>query len=191
MAQGGSRSRGRGPGVLRTAVLAALVEQPGHGYDLANRLTQRMGPVLQVDIRRVYEVLVQLEKEGLASSTEVHAERSPQRTRRVFDATDEARRTFDAWLTERQPVPQVRGNIHALIAFSPPEQAPQLLRMLEEYEIDCMEMQERSVKPSTEGASWRTRMIAVSRAAVCEQLRAELRWVARVRREIEDYLESR
>ena len=46
-------SRRRAPGLLRTAVLAALVEAPAHGYDLTTRLNRRMGPALQADVRRV------------------------------------------------------------------------------------------------------------------------------------------
>lgn len=185
------RSRGRSPGALRTAVVAALVEQPGHGYDLANRLGQRMGPALQVDPRRVYEVLLQLEKEGMAAGTDEPSPSAPHRIRRVFTATALARSTHARWLEERQQVPSTRSNVHALIAFSTPEQAPELLRMLDEYEIDCMEMQERAIGPNVEAGSWRGRMIATARAAVCKQLQAELSWIAMARREIEDYLASR
>jgi len=62
------------------------------------------------------------------------------------------------------------------------------LEKLEEYELDCMEMQERTIEEDLERASWHSRMIGVTRAAVSEQLQAELRWIARVRREIEEYL---
>lgn len=188
MSERSVRARSRNPGPLRTAVVAALVEQPAHGYDLTNRLNQRMGPVLQVDARRVYEALLQLEKEGLAISVEEEAAAAPNRRRRVFSATELALATHEAWLRERQPLPVVRTNLHALIAFSRAEHAPQLLAMLEEYELDCMEMQERTTEPEVEGGSWRSRMIAAGRAAATEQLRAELRWIALVRREIEDHL---
>jgi DNA-binding PadR family transcriptional regulator len=181
------RRRG-GAGSLRTAVLAALVEQSAHGYELTNRLNRRMGPVLQTDARRVYEVLEQLEKEGLARSVKERASGAPHRPRRVFSATSLGRDTHAGWFCEREPVPLVRADIYALIAFSEPTQAPQLLRKLDEYELDCMEMQERAVETEVERASWRSRMLNVTRVAVSEQLRGELRWITRVRREIEEYL---
>lgn len=179
---------GRARGALRTAIVGALVEQPSHGYDLTNRLNQRMGPLFQIEARRVYEMLLQLEKEGLAISIEEEAQNAPNRHRRVFSATELARRTHIGWLAERQPVPAVRANVHALLAFSTPEHAPRLLAMLEEYELDCMELQEQVEEPCLQSSSWRGRMIASGRAAIDEQLRAELRWIATVRREIEDYL---
>lgn len=188
MVEGNERVRRRTAGSLRTAVVAALVEQPAHGYDLTNRLNRRMGPVLQVDARRVYEVLEQLEKEGLACSVEEQASGSPHRRRRVFSATALAREAHAGWLEEREPVPLVRADIYALIAFSRPEQAAVLLAKLEEYELDCIEMQEGSLELDVERASWRSRMLNVTRVAVVEQLQAELRWITRVRREIEEYL---
>ncbi|MCL2769726.1 MAG: PadR family transcriptional regulator [Solirubrobacterales bacterium] len=180
------RPRRRAAGSLRTAVLAALVESPAHGYDLTNRLKRRMGPVLQADPRRVYEVLEQLEKEGLACSVEAHA--SGHRPRRVFSVTPLGRHTHAGWLLERQPVPLVPADIYALLAFSGPAQAAQLLAKLEEYELDCMEMQERAMEAEIVHASWRSRMLNVTRAAVGEQLQAELRWITRARREIQEYL---
>lgn len=186
--EGTERSRRRGAGSLRTAVVAALVEQPAHGYDLTNRLNRRMGPVLQTDPRRVYEVLEQLEKEELATSVEEAVAGTPHRRRRVFTVTDLGRRTHAGWLLERQPVPLMPADIYALIAFSEPEHAPQLLAKLEEYELDCMEMQESALGADIDHASWRSRMLNLTRVAVTEQLQAELRWITRVRREIEEYL---
>jgi DNA-binding PadR family transcriptional regulator len=184
----GELSRRRSPGSLRTAVMAALLERPAHGYGLTNRLNRRMGPILQADARRVYEVLEQLEKEGLATSVEEQAAAAPHRRRRVFSLTVLGRSTHSGWLRERQPVPLLSADIYALVAFSDPAEAAQLLEKLDEYELDCMEMQERPTEEDLGRASWRSRMIGVTRAAVSEQLQAELRWITRVRREIEEYL---
>jgi len=192
----GSVEAGEGPsrlavasrGSLRRVVLAALAERPGHGYDLTGRLNSRMGPMLQADTRRVYEVLEALEKEGLATSVEEQAAAAPHRRRRVFSLTALGRSTHSGWLGERQPLPLQGADIHALLAFSDPAEAVALLEKLEEYELDCMEMQERVIAEDLERASWRSRMILVTRAAVSEQLQAELRWITRVRREIEEYL---
>lgn len=188
MMGGDERSRRRGSGSLRTAIVAALVEQPGHGYDLTNRLNRRMGPVLQTDHRRVYEVLEQLEKEGLASSAEQRVAGAPHRRRRVFSPTALGRQTHAAWFVQREQVQLPRADIYALVAFSEPAQAAQLLAKLEEYELDCMEMREQARETEVERASWRSRMLNVTRAAVGEQLQGELRWITRVRREIQEYL---
>jgi DNA-binding PadR family transcriptional regulator len=145
--EGASRLAAGSRGSLRKVVLVALVERPAHGYDLANRLRRRMGPMLPVDNRRVYEVLEALEKEGLASSVEEQVAAAPLRHRRVYSATALGRSTHAGWLSERQPLPLPGAGIHALVAFSDPADAPQLLEKLEEYELDCMEMQERTSEP--------------------------------------------
>lgn len=164
------------------------MERPGHGYDLTSRLNRRMGPALEVDSRRVYEVLEQLEKDGLASSSEEQSTAAPHRPRRVFSATELGRETHASWMLEREPAPLVRADIYALVAFSGPEQAQQLLTKLDEYELDCMQAQERAAEPEVRTASWLSRMIGATRAAVSEQQQAELRWIVRVRREIQEYL---
>ncbi len=185
---GRERLRRRSAGSLRTAVLAALVEQPAHGYDLTNRLGRRMGPAMQIDFRRVYEVLEQMEKEGLASSVEEAPVAAPHRRRRVFCATERGRAAYQALLEERQPVPLVRSDIYALIAFSGPEQASRLLVKLDEYELDCIEMQEQAAEPEVQNGSWHSRMIGMSRVALTEHLQAEIRWITRTRREIEEFV---
>lgn len=188
MIEEGERFRRRSQGSLRTAVLAALVEQPAHGYDLTNRLNRRMGPVMQADARRVYEALEQLEKDGLACCAEEQDETAPHRRRRVFSATSLAREMHAAWIAEREPIPLLRADMYALIAFSSPEDAPKLLAKLDDYELDCIEMQEQPGIAEVQRASWRSRMMCVTRAALTEQLQAELRWITRVRQEIEEYL---
>jgi DNA-binding PadR family transcriptional regulator len=189
--QNSERPRRRTPGSLRTAVLAALVESSAHGYDLTNRLNRRMGPMLQADSRRVYEVLEQLEKEGLACSAEQHAAGAPYRRRRVFSATGLGRDAHAGWLAEREPLTLAHSDLHALVAFSSPEHARELLAKLDEYELDCIELQERAGELDLDRGSWRSRMLNVTRAAVSERLQSELRWIGRVRREIEEYLAER
>jgi hypothetical protein len=51
-----------------------------------------------------------------------------------------------------------------------------------------MEMQESAMEAEIVQPSWRSRMLNVTRAAVGEQLQAELRWITRARREIQEYL---
>jgi DNA-binding PadR family transcriptional regulator len=184
---GGERHRRRTPGALRTAVLAALVEAPGHGYDLTNRLKRRLGPLLPADSRRVYEALEQLEKERLIHPSEQREALSAHRPRRVFSATPSGHELHAAWLGEREQAALTHADVYALVAFSAPEHAPLLLAKLDECEADCIELQQEIDEVELDRGSWRSRMVNVTRAAVSERLQAELRWIARVRREIEEY----
>src|ERR1700704_6664322 len=59
----------RGPSTpLRGALLGLVLERPGHGGDLANRLAARLGETWRVDTNDVYRLLEQLESTGLAVS---------------------------------------------------------------------------------------------------------------------------
>jgi DNA-binding PadR family transcriptional regulator len=57
-------------GDIRTAILAALIEQPGHGYDIMSRLQDKSGGAWRPSAGSVYPTLQQLEDEGLVTATE-------------------------------------------------------------------------------------------------------------------------
>lgn len=79
-------------GDIRIAVLAALLDGPGHGYEVMQRLEQRSGGVWRPSPGSVYPTLQLLEDEGFAQSTEVDG-------KRVYALTDaggrEARERID------------------------------------------------------------------------------------------------
>jgi DNA-binding PadR family transcriptional regulator len=171
---------------LRTAVIAALLHQAGHGYDIAARLKARMGPVWDVDLKSVYRVLVELEEDGLAWS-----ERAPGRgaqLRRVFHPTARTEQERISEMGARRPVMLTRGDIRAWVAFARPQDASELIRKFDEYELDCLELLERAAELAEEPVSWHYRGINLLRMATTEELEAELRWIPRARREVREYL---
>ncbi|NJP90196.1 PadR family transcriptional regulator [Nonomuraea sp. FMUSA5-5] len=84
---GGMGPTGRffGPGELRLAVLALIAEQPGHGYDVMNRLADRFNGTYEPSAGSIYPTLQLLEDEGL-----VRVE--PADGRKVHHLTGEGRR---------------------------------------------------------------------------------------------------
>jgi DNA-binding PadR family transcriptional regulator len=175
---------------LIAAVLAAVIEKPSHGYEIAVRLDRRVGN-LKVDRRRVYEALTQLEVEGFVQSEQTRSE-GPGGWRRVYTGTERGEQARAAWIQELQAFPVGRSDISVWMVFSTPEESPQILAALDECEKDCMEMAEGSTEAVVRRASWRSRMLDLSRETVREQIEVEIRWIKRARREIEEYLaESR
>ena len=82
--------RGRGPGRrggrmrrgdIRTAVLAVLAEQPGHGYEVIQALEEKSGGAWRPSPGSVYPTLQLLEDEGLACSSE-------REGKRVYELTE-------------------------------------------------------------------------------------------------------
>ena len=83
----------RGPSTpLRGALLGLLLERPGHGGDLANRLSARLGETWRVDTNDVYRLLEQLEKTGLAISRAEPKRNNHRRTHLVYHPTEETPR---------------------------------------------------------------------------------------------------
>jgi DNA-binding PadR family transcriptional regulator len=71
-------------GDIRTALLAILVEEPGHGYDVIQRLEEKTAGAWRPSPGSVYPTLQLLEDEGLVRSAEHDA-------KRVYEITDEGR----------------------------------------------------------------------------------------------------
>ena len=88
MAHGhGHQGRGRGRmrrGDIRTAVLAVLNEEPGHGYDVIQRLEDKTDGSWRPSPGSVYPMLQLLADEGLARSVERDG-------KRVYELTDAGR----------------------------------------------------------------------------------------------------
>jgi DNA-binding PadR family transcriptional regulator len=82
-------------GDVRTAILALLVEQPMHGYQVITELGERSAGRWQPSPGSVYPTLAQLEDEGL-----VRAEESEGR--RVFRITDAGRAELDRVPADRR-----------------------------------------------------------------------------------------
>ena len=65
----GGRGRMR-RGDIRTAILAILIESPGHGYDIMSRLQEKSGGMWRPSAGSIYPTLQQLEDESLVTSAE-------------------------------------------------------------------------------------------------------------------------
>jgi DNA-binding PadR family transcriptional regulator len=78
--RGGRMQRGD----IRTAVLAILAEEPGHGYDVIQRLEEKTDGAWRPSPGSVYPTLQLLEDEGLVRSIERDG-------KRVFEITEPGR----------------------------------------------------------------------------------------------------
>lgn len=124
----GRRDGRRRRGDIRTALLAALAEGPGHGYELMQRLEEKSGRAWRPSPGSVYPTLQMLEDEGLVRSVE-------RDDKRVYEITDAGRAEYaqrsaepggSPWEGERARSPrgQLKENIAqvargaALIAHS-------------------------------------------------------------------------
>ena len=100
--RGGGRRRGgrMRRGDIRTALLAILVEEPGHGYDVIQRLEEKTAGAWRPSPGSVYPTLQLLEDEGLVRSVERDG-------KRVFEITDAGSGRSDR--AHRRPRAELRG----------------------------------------------------------------------------------
>lgn len=162
----------RGSSELKGPLLAMLLERPGHTYDLAGRLYQRLGSSWQIEPKELYPMLERFEKMGLLSSYKADSTRSPQQVR-VYQPTELTKDAVAEWIGSPLPLEPMRGAIWARIAFSRPEDAPRLLQALDEYQRTCFRTLEDAKEKYPLG-TWRGMSMELARKGANLRLEAEL-----------------
>jgi DNA-binding PadR family transcriptional regulator len=83
---------------LDHAILVALSEQAGSGYDLARRFDRSIGYFWTATHQQVYKVLARMEGEGWVEATSVLQDGRPDK--KVYDLTEDGRAELRRWLAE-------------------------------------------------------------------------------------------
>jgi DNA-binding PadR family transcriptional regulator len=180
----------RGPSTpLRGALLGLLLERPGHGGDLANRLAARLGETWRVDTNDVYRLLEQLEKTGLAVSRDEPKRNNHRRTHLVYYPTKEASEALTLWMETLLPREPVRLGLQAKLSVAREEDAHRLLAALRAYERECLMLAQLVSPTDGRGRSWTALCLDCTRDAVYAQLEVEITWASRTRQRINEFLE--
>jgi DNA-binding PadR family transcriptional regulator len=174
---------------LRGALLGLLLERPGHGGDLANRLAARLGETWRVDTNDVYRLLEQLERTGLARSRDEPKRGNERRTHLVYHPTDETAEALTVWMETLLPREPVRLGLQAKLSVARHEDAPRLLMALRAYEHECLMLAQTVGTTDTQALSWAALCMHCTRDAVYAQLQTEVTWAARTRQRINEFLE--
>jgi DNA-binding PadR family transcriptional regulator len=170
---------------VRGALLGLVLERPGQGGDLANRLRIRLGETWRLDSNDVYRLLEGLEREGLIRSV---AEPHPEPGRRptvTYHPTDETACALTAWMETLFPREPVRLALQAKLAVARPEDAERMIEALTEHEENCLMLAQLVAPSFGEGSrSWTALCLECTRDAAYSQLEAEVKWAARTRERI-------
>jgi DNA-binding PadR family transcriptional regulator len=162
---------------IQAAVLAVLLENPTHGYDIAKQINRRMGASWRVDPKHIYAVLDKLEKAGLVLRSQERTIDDPRHSRGVYYLTDAGEQTRRAWLITPPTVSILRTDIHTRLAFATKEEIPELLRALNERRVDLIEEIEENAQTETPGIAWLDTIMSLYRSAVDKRLKAEAEWI--------------
>jgi DNA-binding PadR family transcriptional regulator len=121
------------------AVLGLVIERPGYGYQLAQRLDERFGSSGFAP-SGVYSALDQLSRDDLVRSAGEMgagpARRAAPRT--IYEATEEGVDHFEAWMLDPSPAPPLRDELHMKIALCRPRNLPRLIEMVRGQEVVCL-----------------------------------------------------
>lgn len=143
----------------RHVVLGLLVERPGYGYDLQQRIDARLG-FLGLSESAVYKILERLEREGWIEEA---GQRRIGITRRgaprvMYRATPLGLDRFRAWMTTPCERAVLRDELQAKLTVADPDDLPELLALAEAQARECL----------VELAELRLRQPALASAAALE-----------------------
>ncbi len=179
-------SRARRLSPLRGALLGLLVQGPGYGYDLANRLERQLGPSWSINRKTLYRMLGSLESEQLVSSDRSD-EANPERI--MYSATPTAEAALGEWMATVAPLEPVRTELQTKLVVARREDLPGLLDAINEYERRWFELQRAIEVDLPPQRSLRAGMMYLVREAALGHIAAELSWIDRARRMILDFIE--
>ncbi|HEX5309243.1 MAG TPA: hypothetical protein VFW38_09215 [Solirubrobacteraceae bacterium] len=176
-----------GSASMRGVLLGLVLERPGHGGDLANRMLVRLGDTWRVDTNDAYRLLEQLEREELICSRVEPRKSSGRRPMIVYHPTEKTAAALTMWMETLLPREPVRFGLHAKLAVARAEDAPRLMVALRDYEQKCLTLAKMVTPNGGAQASWSALFMDCTREAVYTQLRAEIDWAATARQRIAEH----
>jgi DNA-binding PadR family transcriptional regulator len=173
------------------AILGLVIERPGYGYQLAQRLEERFGSSGFAP-SGVYSALDQLSRDQFVRAA---GEMGPGRARRaaprtIYEATDEGVEHFEAWMLRSSPTPPLRDELHMKIALCSPRNLPRLVDLVYGQELACLGRLrdlEALADVEVEGNTreWTRLMRALSREAEVALWQARIEWLQSAREMLE------
>ncbi len=172
---------------LRGALLGLVLERPGHGGDLANRLRVRLGETWRIDGNDVYRLLEGLEGEGLVGAREEPIKGRRRGTRVVYHPTELTSAAVADWMQTMLPREPARRGIEAKLAVARAQDVPSLRHVLRQYERECLELAQMIPAAAGKPSSWNALLLECTRDGVQRILQAELDWVSRTIMRIQEH----
>jgi DNA-binding PadR family transcriptional regulator len=178
------------------AILGLVIERPGYGYQLAQRLEERFGSSAFAP-SGVYSALDQLSRDQFVRAA---GEIGPGPARRaaprmIYEATEEGVEHFESWLLGSSPTPPLRDELHMKIALCRPGNLPRLIDLIYGQELACMGRLQ-DIKRSSEGEAaghvqeWPRLMRLLARDAEIALWNARIDWLRSARELLEGLLDE-
>jgi len=178
------------------AVLGLVIERPGYGYQLAQRLDERFGSSGFAP-SGVYSALDQLSRdEFVRSAGEMGAgpaRRAAPRT--IYEATEEGIDHFESWMLDPSPMPPLRDELHMKIALCRPRNVPRLIDMIGGQELVCLgrlrDLKQLAEEAPGSSRDWSRLMGVLAAEAEIAFWNARIEWLQSARELLEQLREER
>jgi DNA-binding PadR family transcriptional regulator len=178
------------------AVLGLVIERPGYGYQLAQRLEERFGSSGFAP-SGVYSSLDQLVREDFVRSAGEMgagpARRAAPRT--IYEATPAGVDHFEGWMLDSSPTPPLRDELHMKIALCRPSDVPRLIDVIYGQELACLgrlqdlkRLAEEQRRGEAQG--WARLMRVLARDAEVAFWNARIEWLQSARELLEQLREE-
>jgi len=172
------------------AVLGLVIERPGYGYQLAQRLDERFGSSGFAP-SGVYSALDQLSRDDLVRSAGEMgagpARRAAPRT--IYEATEEGIDHFEAWMLDPSPAPPLRDELHMKIALCRPRNLPRLIEMVSGQELVCLgrlqDLKRLTGETSASSRDWSALMRMLATEAEVAFWNSRIEWLQSARELLE------
>lgn len=190
VSEGGSRLS------AKYAVLGLVIERPGYGYQLAQRLQERFGSCAFAP-SGVYSALDQLSREQMVRAAAEAAPRGDRRTapRVIYEATEQGVSHFESWMLGSSAAPPLRDELHLKIALCRPRNLRRLIDTVYGQELACLSRLRDLTRLSEleapdERRDWSKLMRVLSRDAEIASWRARIEWLQSARARLGHLLEE-
>jgi DNA-binding PadR family transcriptional regulator len=172
------------------AVLGLVIERPGYGYQLAQRLDERFGSS-GFALSGVYSALDQLSRDELVRSAGEIAPAPGSRSapRTVYEATEEGVDHFEGWMLDASSTPPLRDELHMKIALCRPHNVPRLIDMVSGQELVCLgrlaDLKQLAGQHSGSSRDWSRLMRMLAAEAEVAFWNARIEWLQNARELLE------
>jgi DNA-binding PadR family transcriptional regulator len=173
-----------GKSPIPAAVLAAVIEKPGYGWDVANRASRRIGSTWRFDRKDIYTYLDRLETQELVRKQKEPAGKKDEPLD-VYYPTEKGHEARREWHTMPLKQDTDPTDLDVRLLFSIKEDIPNLLKRLDEREDRILEEIEDIEANETPNVSYLGMVINAQRSWLERRLRSEQEWLEETRRELE------
>lgn len=170
-------------------VLGLLIERPGYGYDVQQRLNRRFR-FLSLSEKITYGIIEQLKDEGWIERVGIKQVGQTERgaPRVIYQPTESGHQEFSRWLAEPCEIGVAREEVHVKVVLSQPPDWPRVIELTEKLEKACLaEMRELQGRGPTfdqltdPEIPWDTVAGVLVDDAECTRLQGMIDWLQRVR----------